>query len=241
MISDKTGGGDDMLDLEHIEKYRENNRIEAKKAVGGLPDSIWETYSAFANTLGGIILLGVEELSDRSLHAIDLPDPEWLIMDLRDIINDRSKVSCNILSEKDITLHKTNGKTIVCIRVPRADRSCKPVYIGGDPYTGTYRRNGDGDYRCTKQEVQALMRESRIYDPVEDTEEYKSIVEEADIAAQSELELNSVTAKDSQDGIYFSWCYAFWKIKKRILREQFGIIWRTPEEMSRQYIGSDSL
>ena len=46
-----------MIDFANIQKYRENNRIEAKRSLGGLPKSLWETYSAFANTLGGILLL----------------------------------------------------------------------------------------------------------------------------------------------------------------------------------------
>ena len=103
-----------MIDIDNIEKYKENNRIEAKKATGGLPISLWETYSAFANTLGGIILLGVEEFPDRSLHPVDLPDPQWLISDFWDIMNARRKVSRNILTENDVRIVETEGTRSPC-------------------------------------------------------------------------------------------------------------------------------
>ncbi len=151
-----------MIDFTNIEKYRENNRIEAKKATGGLPRSIWETYSAFANTLGGIILLGVEEHADKSLHPVDLPNPDKLIKDFWDTVNNANKVSANILSDKNVTIEDTDGKRIVAIRVPRAQRSDKPVYIDGNPLSGSYRRNGEGDYKCTKEEVQGMMRDAAI-------------------------------------------------------------------------------
>ena len=149
-----------MIDFKNIENYKENNRIEAKKALGGLPHSIWETYSAFANTLGGIILLGVEECADKSLHPVDLPDPERLIKDFWDTVNNLNKVSVNILSDRDVTIEDIDGKRIVAIRVPRAQRSDKPVYIDSNPLSGSYRRNGEGDYKCTKEEVQAMMRDA---------------------------------------------------------------------------------
>lgn len=149
-----------MIDLNHLEKYRENNRIEAKKAIGGLPNSIWETYSAFANTLGGVILLGVEELKDKSLHAVDLPDPIYLIEEFWKIINNPKKVSLNILTEKDVQTESVDGKPIIVIRVPRAERPDKPIFIDDNPLSGTYRRNGEGDYHCTKEEVQAMLRDA---------------------------------------------------------------------------------
>ena len=147
-----------MIDLSNIERYKENNRLEAKKATGGLPESLWETYSAFANTLGGIILLGVEEREDKSLHPVDLPDPEWLLSDFWDIINDKRKVSRNILTHDDVQIKRTEGKHIIVITVPKLKKGEEPIYIGGSVYTGTYKRNGDGDYKCSVEEVAEMLR-----------------------------------------------------------------------------------
>lgn len=150
-----------MIDFSKLEQYRENNRIEAKKALGGLPKSIWETYSAFANTYGGIILLGVEERADKSLHPVDLPDPDRLIREFWDIVNNPNKTSVNILSARDAFVQEVDGAHIVVIRVPRAERSYKPVYVDGNPLC-TYRRNGEGDYRCTREEYQAMVRDASV-------------------------------------------------------------------------------
>ena len=139
--------------------YREGNRIEAKESQGGLPGSIWETYSSFSNTNGGVILLGVTEQSDKTLKPIGLSDPEQLVKQFWDNINNLQKVSGNILSDKDVTILKVDGFRIIQISVPRADRRDRPVYVGSDPFKGSYRRNGEGDYHCHPDEVRSMFRD----------------------------------------------------------------------------------
>lgn len=150
-----------MIDLSNVEAYRESNRIEAKKSMGGLPESLWETYSAFANAEGGVILLGVEEYKDRSLHPVDLPDPDALIQEFWEIVNDPARVSVNILSTAAITWIEFEGKDVIAIEVPQAEIKDRPVYIGSDPYTGSYVRRGDGDYRCSREDVQQMLEQAK--------------------------------------------------------------------------------
>lgn len=146
-----------MLDFNDIGKYHENNRIEAKKSQGGLPHSIWETYSAFANSFGGVILLGVIENADKSLSSVELCDPQSLVDEFWQLL-DSGTASANILSNSDVSIVKSGEHQIVVIEVPRADSAVRPIYIGNDPYSGSYRRSGEGDYHCTRSEVNTMIR-----------------------------------------------------------------------------------
>ena len=149
-----------MIDLYDIKRYQENNRLEAKLAAGGLPRSIWETYSAFANTIGGLILLGVEESRQKELTIRGLSNPEEYIAEMWEILWNRNRISVNILEPEHIGIHEVDGKRIIIVKVPRADRHQRPVYIGNDPFSGSYRRNGEGDYHCSEEEVRSMLRDN---------------------------------------------------------------------------------
>ena len=147
-----------------IYKLSETNEIECKEASGGLPKDLWETYSAFANSNGGIILLGIKEKNGNfSVQGLDNIDK--IKKDLWDNLNNPKKVSANIISDENVSVKEYNEKFILEIVVPRADRRQKPVYIGENPYSdnkhgGTFRRNHSGDYKCTKNEIDRMIADS---------------------------------------------------------------------------------
>ena len=148
-----------MIDLNNIVRYHENNRIEAKKAAGGFPTSLWETYSAFANTIGGLILLGVEESRDKQFTITGVPDAQGYADTIWQTVGDPAQVSANILRPEDVAVHTIDGKDVLVVHVPRADRRQRPVYVGNSPFTGSYRRDGEGDYHCSADEVRAMLRD----------------------------------------------------------------------------------
>lgn len=147
------------LDLSKLGEYREHNQLEAKKAKGGFPSSFWETYSAFANTDGGIILLGVREEKDGRLVPEGV-DAEKLKKDFWNMVNNRQKISANIVTDSMVKIESLDGKEILMVRVPRAERTARPVYVGMDPKSGAYRRNHEGDYHCSLDEMTLMFRDA---------------------------------------------------------------------------------
>lgn len=149
--------------LELLTTYKESSRLEVKSARGGLPNSLWESYSAFANSDGGVIVLGVKEnAKDGSLYVEGLDDVHKLMKDFWNTVNNRQKVSSNILTDSMAVPEKLEGKDVIVINVPRAERTSRPVYVGSDPRTGTYRRNFEGDYHCSLEEVLLMIRDSAL-------------------------------------------------------------------------------
>lgn len=149
--------------LDDIQALRESFDVECKLAAGrdgagALPRDFWPTYSAFANSNGGEVLLGLEEKKGRfRVNGIDRP--QKVIDDLWSLLNDAQKVSANLLSEKHVQPVEIDGKTMIRIHVPPAQRKLKPVYVDGNPMTGTYRRRNSGDYRCDEETVRRMLAE----------------------------------------------------------------------------------
>lgn len=146
-------------DIELMLQRGEHLTLECKEAQGGLPRSMWATYSAFANTDGGTILLGVRENEDKSFTIVGVEDADKMEQEIWNTLNG-NKVNVNLLADEDMETVDCNGKTVLAIRVPRAKYNERPVFLNENPFKGTYRRNGEGDYHCSEVVVKALIRDS---------------------------------------------------------------------------------
>lgn len=152
--------------FDDFERLREHNQLEFKRAKGGLPKSFWETYSAFANTDGGVIVLGADEGEDGFPRPTGITNVDAMLKDLWNGLNNPERASANLLVDSDVVVEDLEGHPLVFVSVPRADRRVRPVYVGNNPKTGTYRRNGEGDYHVTEDAYLSLVRDS-LRDPVD--------------------------------------------------------------------------
>ncbi len=152
------------LDPIDVQQLAEGQDLEVKKAAGRdgrgkLPRSVFETYSAMANTTGGVILLGIEEKSHRTFRVHGIKDVDGVLTELWNGLNDRDQVSINLLKPESVEVLEVAGEAVIRIGVPRARRTQRPVHVGRNPLTGTFRRGHTGDYRCDEEAVRRMLAE----------------------------------------------------------------------------------
>ena len=146
----------------------ESDDLEFKSAAGGFPGSFWDTYSAFANSEGGVIVLGVIERKGK-FYIDNLSDEqiEKYTKDFWNNVNNRATVSCNLLKTEDVVVEDYNGHKLMLFFIPRASREQRPVYRTSQPYNGTFKRNHEGDYKCTEREVQRMFSDANVSNPAD--------------------------------------------------------------------------
>ncbi|MCG3706196.1 putative DNA binding domain-containing protein [Aliarcobacter butzleri] len=158
--------------LEDILALKEDSDVEFKKALGKdgkgkLPDDFFGTYSAMANSYGGNVFLGIEETLN-GIKPSGITEPESIKKELFDTLNNKQKISLNILSDEHIKILKFDNFYIIHVHIPQATRTQKPIYKGQNPLQGTYIRQYEGDYKCDEVAVNRMLAEK-----VEDSRDSK--------------------------------------------------------------------
>lgn len=154
---------DDILNAAAI---GEGDDWEFKSAKGGVPGSVWSTYSGMANTEGGTIALGVAEADGSAkLDGLQLAHAQHLQKELWDLLHNRNKVSANVLHPDDIKVLTHGTVAFVVMRIPRATRTQRPIHTGTTPFGNTWRRYHEGDYKCSDAEVRRMLADAEDIRP----------------------------------------------------------------------------
>lgn len=131
----------------------DHQTVEAKRAGRGLPDGIAATLSAFANTAGGLLLLGVDEQASGEFNVTGVVDPAKVSAALQsaaELMMPPLRLVIEVVAHPD--------GTVVVAQVPAVPSDQRPCHVASDgPHASSFIRVGDGDQRLSAAEVSALL------------------------------------------------------------------------------------
>ena len=141
--------------LERLKGY-EWNDVEFKRARLGVPESAYETVSAFSNTRGGWLVFGVQDRAG-GFEIVGVLEVDKVQNEFLSVLRSGQKLN-RVIAVKEQLL-EDDGKVLLVFCVPEARRQDKPVYLGGD-IRKSFVRRGAGDERCTMAEIERLLRDA---------------------------------------------------------------------------------
>ena len=141
---------------EWLENSHEKYYMELKKSSSSLPQDFWPSYSAFANTVGGWIALGVIENNPKN-EIKGVTNATGITTNLWNLLSNPQKTNFRCVENTDVHTVTIDGNDIILIYVHEAPENMKPVDINGN-MENTYIRTGDGDRSATPEEIKAFLR-----------------------------------------------------------------------------------
>lgn len=155
--------------VQAIERLRSQHNddadYEAKSCAMTLSKSVWESVSAFANTDGGTLLLGVDE--NKNFTVPPQFDADKTINQFVNGMGDGSKDGAKVVSPPPYSIHRDtlDGAQMVSVQVHENDAAHKPCYVKTKSVsTGSYKRQDDKDILLSPTE---LFEMQNVYEPSE--------------------------------------------------------------------------
>jgi len=141
--------------IARLNKY-EWNDVEFKKAQRGVPEDVYKSVSAFANTSGGYLVFGVQD-NHGAFEIVGVIEVDKVQNDFLSCLRTGNKFNCAIAVQENTIEYE--GKTLLVFHVPEARRKDKPIYLNSN-IRESYIRRGAGDERCTMPEIERFLRDA---------------------------------------------------------------------------------
>ena len=130
----------------------DTQRWEVKEAVNQLPKSLYKTLSSFANTSGGLIILGLSEKNGfRPAPGFDAGKACSQLSEAGDRLTPILRLEIEKIPFED--------RLLVVAKVPDIPKNQRPCYITArGRYEGSFIRTGDGDRHLSPYEIDQIGR-----------------------------------------------------------------------------------
>lgn len=145
------------MELKDLSTLKESKTVELKAARGGIPKTVYETFSSFANTDGGTVYLGIEEGKPNAVVGLSKSACEAYEKELLLAIQNATIISLPVFGDDDLEeIPLGDGRFVLAIHVKEADRFQKPVYLN-DNLSQSFTRNGNGDFRLRQNQITSYL------------------------------------------------------------------------------------
>jgi hypothetical protein len=129
--------------------------LECKESKKNLPKDIWKTVSAFANTEGGYIILGVKQEGNKFIiTGVDNPDKIQ-----NDFISTLRGEKFNIELATTGYQHQFTQGTVLVFRIDEMPRQAKPIHYSNE-MRNTFIRLGGSTQKASKDEISRMVRDA---------------------------------------------------------------------------------